>query len=459
MGNKGEKISTDEKSHMRISHRVPSHKNAPAWEKSMKKLGSLIIAVILILSSYMPLFLLNKRTNFLSWILLVLSLVLFIAGWSVIAMNFNKPLGRISSVIRKLLLGILGSGMILIGCYAIYKDNLSSRGIFVFTVLLIEGLSLFVSAAGKAFNALLDGMQIVEGMTDEIETVYTKFKEVDTPFGKPWIGTIKPGDMTCLIYGPTQDGEFLYGCYEMGQFYFGENSSEQFLDKEQCKKHRIQRRISEKDFPLNEVYDLEAMLYPVKYKHMFEHYVKTGEAVWTDGDKNQKTIGKMYVFDGDFSLVGQKYHLVDTDGKNVYDISGTIPLKRFCIRDSRDQSEVFRITKRLFHIFPHYDLYKNGEKYGRIMQNAKLLHDTFSMKTADGKLVMREVTATIGENYAVYLDEQLIGTISERISLRLHDIVYDNFVLMVFDERQRALLTVLAIMAQRELMRDRAGTI
>lgn len=34
--------------------------------------------------------------------------------------------------------------MILIECYAIYKDNLSSRGIFVITVLLIDFLKITI---------------------------------------------------------------------------------------------------------------------------------------------------------------------------------------------------------------------------------------------------------------------------------------------------------------------------
>jgi uncharacterized protein YxjI len=167
----------------------------------------------------------------------------------------------------------------------------------------------------------------------------------------------------------------------------------------------------------------------------------------------------MYVFDERFKLTGQKYHLVDMDGNNVYDLEGTVPLKNFYIRDSHDGSELFRISKRLIHVFPHYDFYSMGEKYGSIRQEVKLSHDIFSMKTVEGKLVMKQVTATIGDNYAVYMDGRLIGTLSEKISLKMHDIVFDNFVLKVFDEHFKPLLTALAIMAEREQVRDRNGVI
>ena len=427
--------------------------------KTVNKYIKRLWGIVIVLLSHAVLALSGRRESIWGYVVVIISIALFMYGAYVIAITFDKPFGKIGSVIFKILLCAYGAGLIYASCRFLAADNFSFRGALVFTILLIEGIAMFIIAYVNGYNSMIDGMQIVEGMEDDIDKLYNKFKDVDTPFGRPWVGTINPGGMKCLIYGPTENGTFLYGCYEMGTFFFGENENEQCIDQTHIEEHRLHKNVGGKNNELGEIYDLAAMTYPARYQAMFENYVKTGIASWTEGDTETEPEGSMYVFDERFKLTGQKYHLVDMDGNNVYDLEGTIPLKDFYIRDSHDGSELFRISKRLIHVFPHYDFYSMGEKYGSIRQEVKLSHDIFSMKTVEGKLVMKQVTATIGDNYAVYMDGRLIGTLSEKISLKMHDIVFDNFVLKVFDEHFKPLLTALAIMAEREQVRDRNGVI
>lgn len=427
--------------------------------KAVKKFIKRLWGMAVIILSHAVILLSGRRESIWGYVVVVISIALFIYGVYVIAVTFDKPFGKIGSVIFKILLTAYGAGLIYASCRILVSDNFSFRSILAFTMLLIEGIATFIVAYVEGYNSMIDGMQIVEGMKDDVDKLYKSFKDVNTPFGKPWIGIINPGSMRCLIYGPTKNGTFLYGCYEMGTFFFGENENEQFIDQTHIEEHRLKINVGGKSNELGEIYNLAAMTYPARYHTMFENYVKTGIAAWPEAETDAEPEGKIYIFDEKFKLTGQKYHLKDTDGNNVYDLEGTAPLKNFYIRDSHSGSEVFRITKRLIHIFPHYDFYYRGEKYGSIRQEFKLTHDIFSMKTVEGKLVMKQVTATIGDNYAIKMDGRLIGTLSEKISLRIHDIVFDNFVLTVFDEHYKPLLTALAIMAEREQVRDRNGVI
>ena len=81
----------------------------------------------------------------------------------------------------------------------------------------------------------------------------------------------------------------------------------------------------------------------------------------------------------------------------------------------------------------------------------RILRTKFRMKTKDGEVVVREMTATIGDQFGVYKNGVLTGTISQKTGLTslgmfVRDMVFDNFVIMVFDERDLPLVTTLSVM-------------
>lgn len=99
----------------------------------------------------------------------------------------------------------------------------------------------------------------------------------------------------------------------------------------------------------------------------------------------------------------------------------------------------------------HYLVYHgNGKKLD-------LIHNTFTMKTSEGELNMRSVNATIGHNYQVLLDGEVVGNICEKLNLTRQNIVFDNFVLYVRDEKYRLVITAMAVMVSREMARERVS--
>ena len=167
--------------------------------------------------------------------------------------------------------------------------------------------------------------------------------------------------------------------------------------------------------------------------------------------------GTLYRFDEDFRWTGQDFTLRDIDGNPVYKVTGALPLKTFQIYDARDGTERMRMTKRIFHILPHYDFYRDGEKIGTLRKQLDLMHDRYVMRTDEGKIMLQNVTATMGENFQVRRNGEIIGTIAEKLNLSLENIVFDNFVIHARYTRDDLLLTALAVMVARGQARKRFG--
>ena len=160
----------------------------------------------------------------------------------------------------------------------------------------------------------------------------------------------------------------------------------------------------------------------------------------------------VYVFDELFAVAHQKYNLLDMNGNPKYDLHGVFPFWTFRLENVSDGREIVKSKRIIWHIlFPTYDFYLNGEKYGRMRWLFRPLRTYFRMQTRDGEFMVREMTATIGDQFGVYKNGTLIGTISQKIGLSslgaiVKDMVFDNFVIMVFDEKDLPLVTAFSVM-------------
>lgn len=431
--------------------------------KSPKSVGRMLLGVLLIIISYALLPLISYDENILGYLIVAVSTFCFIVGAAWFGSFFSNPASKFGAVVFNIFATLLGIGMIVYGVYFMITDYISFRGIVVFTILLIEALFFFMLAKGSVYNEAVDGVQLASEVHATIQDLYAAFKDVDTPYGRPWIGHVKNIDSDCMIYGPTKDGSFLFGYYSFGKFFIGENGYYADLkeDEEEIQSHIVDTTIGnghedDEEAPL---YNLVGRLYPAMYRSMFNTYAKTGKAEWTYGSLTGGDGAKAYTFDERFAWFHQVYHLIDEEGNSVYDVSGIAPFKTFKLLDSKSGNEVLMMTKRLLRPLPRYDFYLDGRFYGSMRQRAKIWHDEFKMDTADGVLKLREISATIGTNYAVFMDERLIGTLSENLNLRIRNIVFDNFTITVFDDKYLPVLTAMGIMAERELVRDRQGKI
>ena len=418
-----------------------------------KKVLNFIIGVVLLLISFGIMSFFPYRASFLTWIIVIISAFAFIFGYYRLGLAFNGPKGKTFKLIKKLVFCAAGIFMIVYGVYYCIHDEFSGRGLGVGTLLLIYGIAMEYYAFNKAFNYAVDGIKQSDLVTASIEDLCRAFQDVDTPMGRPWMGKVKNVDGDCIIYGPTDQGAFLFGYYLFGTFSFVESQLMNMLtDDDQAAAHRIETTWDRNDFGSGQLYHLLARMLPDFYIGMFEAYSKTGRASCDFIRLFQDKSPSVYVFDEKFAVVHQKYQLLDMDGRPKYYLHGIFPFWTFRLENVSDGRELVKSKRIIWHIlFPTYDIYLNGEKYGRMRWLFRILRTRFRMKTADGEVEVREMTATVGDQFGVYKNGALIGTISQKLGLTglgqfVRDMVFDNFVIMVFDERDLPLVTTLSVM-------------
>ena len=123
------------------------------------------------------------------------------------------------------------------------------------------------------------------------------------------------------------------------------------------------------------------------------------------------------------------------------------------MRDGQER-EVFRVEKEILHELPAYRFYLKGELYGKLEKKLEFIRDHFTMDVVEGKLELREYAGSIGRNFSVTLNGRMLGAIMEDMQFTLHNIVFDNSVLTVYDRDYLPLMTAMAIMVAREIARD-----
>ena len=69
-------------------------------------------------------------------------------------------------------------------------------------------------------------------------------------------------------------------------------------------------------------------------------------------------------------------------------------------------------------------------------------------------LVLREYAGSLGHNFFVLLNDRMLGSIMENLEFTLENVVFDNSVVICYEEQYLPLLTAMAIMVAREIARD-----
>ncbi|MBQ7589043.1 MAG: hypothetical protein IJT37_13560 [Lachnospiraceae bacterium] len=418
-----------------------------------KKLFNITLGAVLMLIAFGIMAFFPVRTSFLTWIIVAVSALAFCFGYFRLGIAFNGPMGKAFLIAKKLVFSLSGIAMIVFGVYSLIKEDFNGKGLGLFTMNLIYGLAMQYYAFNKAMNYAVDGIKQSDEVSASIEELYNVFKDIDTPMGRPWIGKVVNVEDDCIIYGPTDKGSFLFGYYLFGTFTFGASPLTKMLaDPEAAGAHIVYTQWDRDDFGNGQLYHLLSRMLPDFYISMFENFSKTGRAACDFADLFESKIPNVYVFDEIFALMHQKYNLLDMQGNPRYYLHGVFPFWTFRLEDVRDGCEIVKSKRIIWHIlFPTYDIYMNDEKYGRMRWMFRLLRTKFRMKTKDGEVVVREMTATIGDQFGVYRNGALIGTISQKIGLTslgmfVRDMIFDNFVIMVFDDKDLPLVTTLSVM-------------
>ena len=418
-----------------------------------KRICNFIIGVILLLAAFGIMAFFPEETSMLTWIIVAVSAFAFCLGYFRLGLAFDGPMGKTFLVVKKLIFSLAGIAMFIFAIYSLISEGLTGRGMGLFTLNLIYGLTMQYYAFNKAMNYAVDGIKQSDAVSVPIQALYAAFKDIDTPMGRPWIGKVKNVEDDCLIYGPTDQGSFLFGYYLFGTFTFGASPLTTMLaDPESAAGHTVETHWDRDDSGKGQLYHLLSRMLPDFYISMFENFSKTGRAACDFADLFESKTPNVYVFDEIFAIVRQRYILLDMNGNPRYYLHGTFPFWTFRLENAHDVRELVKSRRIIWHIlFPTYDIYLNGEKYGRMKWMFRILRTKFRMKTRDGEIVVREMTATIGDQFGVYKNGALIGTISQKIGLTslgtfVRDMVFDNFVIMVFDEKDLPLVTTLSVM-------------
>ncbi len=360
---------------------------------------------------------------------------------------------KIKSIIYKVLAVIIG----IFSLYIMTLDNFSTFYLTVGTLVLLVAVVLYILSSPKTYNTSVSSTKQVANPNNlSIKELYEAFKSIDSSMGKPWLGKLKTLKGDCLILGPTQEGEFLYIHKFFNNFSIGINNFPKLLVAPEGEGWRLERE--KRDLKLFS--DEEAICYSLMHQTMVEDMLVVLEAFSHEKRilplPNIKNPGKLYRIDEKFIFTGQKFHFKDFENNPMYEIEATFPLLSFSVRDYQNQNEIFRMQKKIINVMSTYEFFLNNEEYGIFKQKVDFIHDIFEMDTKDGKLQMCSINDKFGTNYVVKMDNVVIGSIAERFNLTVHNIFFDNFIIHVRDNKYTALMAGLAVMAARELSRDRS---
>ncbi len=337
-----------------------------------------------------------------------------------------------------------------------YETALEVPIMILGTLIMIAGVVMFLMSSDKAYNESVSSVRKMSNSRNiSINDFYQAFKDQDTTLGTPWLGKITTIKHKCLIFGPTEEGSILYLHKMLGSFYLSESTAGWIAGPDE-ELWRLNPREKNPNFLSDEDIISYSFLAHSALDDIFvvlQEFCQTGRI--TNFNSNS-TAGKIYRFDEDFKLSGQAFYLRDFDGNPIYEIEATYPLKTFHLRDLRTGEEILKITKRLLHMTDHYDFYLNGKPYASFKQKVNLMFDQFLMDTPDGKFEMKSINDKVGINYTVKRNGTIIATIADRFNFTAHNIVFDNFVLQVREEKYLPLITAFAAMAAREARRDQS---
>ena len=353
---------------------------------------------------------------------------------------------------RKIMCRIIGVAVAVFGVWLWAAGNWSEFWISVGTVILIIGIAIWMMGSPQDYNSSTDVCAMISmDVPKTIEEFYEAFKSIDTPLGSCWLGKFYTMKQTALVWGPDNNGQFLYFWITNAGIigYLGFS----FLD------NFIKEKINEPLIPVSEnfgdnlaecvCYNSDVVLLQKQLKESLENFAKTGVPL----EIKESNPSEVYYFSEDFKLTGQKFELYDKDGNVLYEVNGTMPLINLYIYDNNHE-EIFKMTKEIGQVLTKYKFYYKGEPYGVLEKQFKLVRHKFEMDINEGKIELTEYTGSIGHNYTVTVNGEIIGSIMDNLKINMPNIVYDNAVLMVYDKKYLPLLTAMAVMVAREIARD-----
>lgn len=310
--------------------------------KKQQNIAEIAVDILCLAASYGLLFLLPQKVNILFWILFGLSAFLFCIGFFRMGFGLDCAKSQKSVTISGCLLVLCGIILNSSGIIAIWKSHGSERSVAAAILLLIEALVMYSitashtesprsqwimslvfrvaavlliigavicmivdSFSGTAIAAglllLVEGIvfwamgsgnnpfhsdsspiRAVPGMNKTVQELCDALGNTETQLGFPWIGRIRAIKDDTIIYGPSEEGVFIYGYYHFGRFYVTFSRDISLLEATEADAHRITEIPDSNGICLGE----ESL--PEAYAYMITRYLENGNPIWSTKLKKPK---------------------------------------------------------------------------------------------------------------------------------------------------------------------------
>ena len=310
--------------------------------KSPQNITEIAVDILCLAASYGLLFLLPQKVNILFWILFGLAAFLFCIGFFRIGFVLDSAKSKKAVTISGCLLVLCGIILNSTGIIAIWKSHGSERSIAAAILLLIEAIVMYSitashtesprsqwimslvfrvaavlliigavicmiadSFSGTAIAAglllLIEGIvfwamgsgnnpfhsdsspiRAVPGMKKTVQDLCDALGKTETQLGFPWLGKLRAVKDDTIIYGPSEEGVFVYGYYHFGRFYVTFSKDVSLLEATEADAHRITEIPDSKGICLGE------KSLPEAYAHMITQYLENGNPIWSTKLKKPK---------------------------------------------------------------------------------------------------------------------------------------------------------------------------
>lgn len=249
-------------------------------KKSIVVSGSLLVLCGIILNSAGMIAIWKTQGSVRSVAAAILLLIEAIVMYSITASQTDTPR---SQWIMSLIFRVAAVLLIIGAVTGMIADSFSGTAIAAGLLLLIEGIVFLAMGSGNnPFHSAASPIRAVPGMKKTVQELCDALDNTETQLGFPWLGRIRGVKNDTIIYGPSEEGVFVYGYYHFGRFYVTFSKDVSLLDEGEADAHRITEIPDSKGICLG-----EASL-PEAYACMITRYLENGNPIWSTKLKNRK---------------------------------------------------------------------------------------------------------------------------------------------------------------------------
>ena len=184
--------------------------------------------------------------------------------------------------ILSVVLKVVAALMLVSAVFSVIKTDFSNAGIMLTGMLLIESVVLWRMSGSSIISSQISGICAVPGMKITVQQLCEALGKTETQLGYPWLGKIRTIREETIIYGPSEDGAFVYGYYHFGRFCMTVSRDLSLLDETEANAHKIT------EIPDSKGICLSSDMLPEAYANMMTRYLENGNKVWSTKLKTKK---------------------------------------------------------------------------------------------------------------------------------------------------------------------------